>query len=42
MQINARVLQQLDFSVVNGRLSDIGLGSVDEGFWLAVEAISQH
>ena len=36
MQINARVLQQLDFSVVNGRLSDIGLGSVDEGFWLAV------
>ena len=36
MQINARVLQQLDFSVVNGRLSDIGLGSIDEGFWLAV------
>ena len=36
MQINARVLQQLDFSVVNGRLSDAGLGSVDEGFWLAV------
>ena len=25
MQINARVLQQLDFSVVNGRLSDAGL-----------------
>ena len=36
MQINARVLQQLDFSVINGCLSDIGLGSVDEGFWLAV------
>ncbi|MBL81735.1 MAG: glutamate--tRNA ligase, partial [Rhodospirillaceae bacterium] len=36
MQINARVLQQLDFSVVNGRLSGAGLDSVDEGFWLAV------
>ena len=36
MQINARVLQQLDFNAVKSRLSEAGLGSVDEGFWLAV------
>jgi glutamyl-tRNA synthetase len=36
MQINARVLQQLDFSAVKDRFSEVGLGSVDKGFWLAV------
>ena len=36
VQINARVLQQLDFSAVEGRLAEAGPGAVDEGFWLAV------
>ncbi len=36
MQLNARVLQQLDFSAVKDRLYGAGLGSVDEKFWLAV------
>jgi len=37
MQLNARVLQQLDFSAVKDRLLELGLDSVDEGFWLAVK-----
>ena len=36
MQINARLLQQLDYSTVKNRLAEAGLGCVDDGFWLAV------
>lgn len=36
VQINARVLQQLDFKTVKERFAECGLGVVDEGFWLAV------
>ena len=35
-QINARVIQQLDFSDVSERLADAGLAAVDKQFWLAV------
>ena len=38
MQINARLLQQLDYSAVKNRLAEAGLGCVDDGFWLAVRS----
>ena len=38
MQINARLLQQLDYSTVKNRLAEAGLGCVDDGFWLAVRS----
>ncbi len=36
MQINSRVLQQLEFADVADRLAEADLGAVDERFWLAV------
>ena len=38
MQINARLLQQLDYSAVKNRLAEAGLGCIDNGFWLAVRS----
>ena len=35
-QINARVLQQMEFASVAERLAEANLGAVDEQFWMAV------
>ena len=35
-QLNARILQQLDYADVSERLADAGLAAIDEKFWLAV------